>query len=99
MVILFPVPPPPFLSREELSRQMWSELERLLRAHAESTSNHQKLLDCLLELKQPPGGDTATASPVKSAGVVDGADRGSEVVKEEKPSPAMLEASLNEFDK
>lgn len=32
---------------------MWSELEALVQAHASTSDNHQKVLECLLECKKP----------------------------------------------
>lgn len=32
---------------------MWSELETLVRAHAGTSDQHGKVLDCLLECKKP----------------------------------------------
>ncbi|XP_074646913.1 integrator complex subunit 13-like [Tubulanus polymorphus] len=39
--------------RDEQYRQMWSELEQLIRSHAESSDGHQQVLECLLECKKP----------------------------------------------
>lgn len=39
--------------REQQYSQMWSELELLIRAHADTSENHQKVLECLLECKKP----------------------------------------------
>ena len=30
---------------------MWSELERFIRAHGSNSSQHKKVLDCLMECK------------------------------------------------
>ncbi|KAL3853647.1 hypothetical protein ACJMK2_017177 [Sinanodonta woodiana] len=48
--------------RDEQYRQMWSELETMVRLHASTSPMHQKVLDCLLECKKP---DDSKASPRK----------------------------------
>ena len=50
--------------REEHSRQLWSELEELIQAHSDTSSDHQQILDMLLNLK-PSYADTATAGRKK----------------------------------
>ncbi|XP_078678571.1 integrator complex subunit 13-like isoform X1 [Branchiostoma floridae x Branchiostoma belcheri] len=39
--------------RDEQYRQMWAELDTLLRAHASTSINHQKVLECLQEIRRP----------------------------------------------
>ena len=43
---------------------MWSELESLIRAHADTSPQHKAILDCLLECKKPED----SKSPKKSLG-------------------------------
>jgi len=51
------------LAREEQYRQMWSELEKFVRAHAGSSSMHHKVLECVLECKKPSVDDGHGGSP------------------------------------
>ncbi|XP_052284030.1 integrator complex subunit 13-like isoform X16 [Dreissena polymorpha] len=39
--------------REQQYSQMWSELETLVRAHANTSEAHKRVLECLLECKKP----------------------------------------------
>lgn len=39
--------------REQQYIQMWSELETMVRAHADTSPMHQKVLECLLDCKKP----------------------------------------------
>lgn len=39
--------------RDEQYRQMWSELEMLIKSYADTSPNHQKVLECLLDCKKP----------------------------------------------
>ena len=48
--------------REEQYRQMWSELEKLIGSHSNNSTNHQKVLECLMECKRPSEG---SGSPTK----------------------------------
>lgn len=41
---------------------MWSELEKLVRAHSTTSEDHGKVLECLLECKKP---SERAASPGK----------------------------------
>ncbi|CAG5133701.1 unnamed protein product [Candidula unifasciata] len=43
--------------REEQYRQLWAELETLVRAYSDTSPQHVKILECLLECKKP-GEDT-----------------------------------------
>lgn len=43
---------------------MWAELESLIRAHADSSPQHQRVLECLLKCKKPT--DDARSSPKKT---------------------------------
>jgi len=36
---------------------MWNELERFVRAHSSTSSQHVKVLECLLDCRRPPGED------------------------------------------
>lgn len=49
------------LCRDEQYKQMWAELENLIRAHADSSPQHQKVLECLLKCKKPS--DDVKSSP------------------------------------
>ena len=42
-----------YIFRDEQYRQMWSELEMLVKAYADTSPNHQKVLECLLDCKKP----------------------------------------------
>ena len=42
-----------FIIREQQYIQMWSELETMVRAHADTSPMHQKVLECLLDCKKP----------------------------------------------
>lgn len=50
------------VSREDQYRQLWAELERLIRAHADTSPQHKLILDCVLECKKVDEGrgDDAT---------------------------------------
>ncbi|KAK7493936.1 hypothetical protein BaRGS_00014818, partial [Batillaria attramentaria] len=52
--------------REEQYRQLWNELESLVRAYAATSREHEKVLECLLECKKPnpPGEDHILLHPV-----------------------------------
>lgn len=47
--------------RDEQYKQMWAELENLIRAHADSSPQHQRVLECLLKCKKPS--DDVKSSP------------------------------------
>ncbi|BFZ08247.1 hypothetical protein BsWGS_11286 [Bradybaena similaris] len=47
--------------REEQYRQLWAELETLVRAYSDTSPQHFKVLECLLECKKP-GGDPVMLS-------------------------------------
>ena len=49
--------------REEQYRQMWAELEKFVRAHAGSSSMHQRVLDCVLDCKRPSPDEGRGGSP------------------------------------
>lgn len=51
--------------REEQYKQLWNELENLVRAYSDTSSQHAKVLECLLECKKPtgPSGDQLQQSP------------------------------------
>ena len=52
--------------REEQYRQLWAELESLVRAFADTSENHSKVLDCVLNCKKPGvPEDLSTSSPAK----------------------------------
>ena len=53
-------------SSEETYRQMWAELERLIRAHSTTSPSHQKVLECLLECKRPSAAGGGGSEPEKS---------------------------------
>lgn len=73
--------------RDELYRQMWSELEKLIEAYADTSPNHQKVLDCLNDCKKP----TEDKSPKKADKVF---------VKEEKmDADSQFEQSLKTLEK
>lgn len=73
--------------RDEQYRQMWSELEMLVQAYADTSPNHQKVLDCLLDCKKP----TEDKSPKKGDKVF---------VKEEKMEvDTQIEQSWKSLDK
>ncbi|XP_048741642.2 integrator complex subunit 13-like [Ostrea edulis] len=50
--------------RDEQYKQMWAELESLIRAHADTSPQHQRVLECLLKCKKPT--DDAKSSPKKA---------------------------------
>lgn len=50
--------------REEHARQMWSELEELIQAHAGTSSGHQQIFDILCHLK-PSHTDTTSSNKKK----------------------------------
>ena len=64
---------------------MWAELEKLVRAHSDTSDNHNKVLACLLECKKPT--EEPKVSPKKAA---------SEKIKEEKEDP---ELAMREHDR
>ncbi|KAH9494545.1 Integrator complex subunit 13 [Bulinus truncatus] len=39
--------------RDELYRQLWSELEALVRSYADTSDKHNKVLECLMNCKKP----------------------------------------------
>ncbi|KAJ8047812.1 Integrator complex subunit 13 [Holothuria leucospilota] len=45
--------------REEQYRQMWSELESLIRSAADLSPDHEEILDCVLNCRKPGVGDSA----------------------------------------
>ncbi|KAK3101422.1 hypothetical protein FSP39_003458 [Pinctada imbricata] len=50
--------------RDEQYRQMWSELESLIRAHSETSPQHKAVLDCLLECKKPSPEDSKSPKKI-----------------------------------
>lgn len=40
------------LKREEQYKQMWLELEKLIRLHSSTSTNHMRVLTCLLDCKK-----------------------------------------------
>ncbi|XP_064604179.1 integrator complex subunit 13-like isoform X2 [Liolophura sinensis] len=82
------------LKREEQYRQMWSELEMLVRVYSTTSDQHNKVLDCLLELKKPSPEDfkpTTSAPPKKAPEKA--------FVKEEKMDTSNVEKGLKELDR
>lgn len=51
--------------REEQYRQVWNELEKLIRCQAGNSPGHQKVLECLLECKRPS--ESGSSSPSKKS--------------------------------
>ncbi|XP_076469020.1 integrator complex subunit 13-like [Babylonia areolata] len=51
--------------REEQYRQLWGELENLVRAYSDTSPQHAKVLECVLECKKPgpPGDDPHLSMP------------------------------------
>ncbi|XP_021342348.1 protein asunder homolog isoform X1 [Mizuhopecten yessoensis] len=73
--------------RDEQYRQMWSELEALVGAHASTSPMHQRILDCILDCKKT---DDSKPSPRK----------GEKSVKEEKMDvESQAEQSWKELEK
>ncbi|XP_064633447.1 integrator complex subunit 13-like [Lineus longissimus] len=73
--------------REEQYRQMWSEMETLVRAHVDASPNHERVLECLLLCR-------------KQDGEVKGHKKGQEVkVKEEKMETNEAEPAWKDLDK
>ena len=70
---------------------MWAELEKLVRAHADTSENHGKVLGCLLECKKPS--EDSKPSPKKGAAAAAAA---SEKIKEEREDP---ELAMKEHDR
>ena len=52
-----------FLSSDDQYRQLWSELERLIRAHADTSPQHKLILDCVLECKKADEGRGDDVTP------------------------------------
>lgn len=60
------------ISREEYARIMWAELEELVRAHAETSPDHQTVLEILRSCRpQSSADDMATSSSRKRRGTTD----------------------------
>lgn len=74
--------------RDEHYRQMWAELEKFVRAHADTSPAHEKVLECLVECKKP-------SEPSHKKG------RGSKdvEVKEEKPASPEPAVAWKELDR
>ena len=53
------------LCREEQYRQMWAELEVFVRKHCDTSANHGKVLECLLECKKPSEESKPVTTPKK----------------------------------
>lgn len=73
---------------------MWSELEMLVRAYSTTSDQHNKALDCLLELKKPSPEDLkpSTSAPPKKASE-------KAFIKEEKMDTSTVEKGLKELDR
>lgn len=71
--------------REQQYVQMWSELETMVRAHADTSPMHQKVLECLLDCKKPS--DDAKARKM------------GDKCREEKMDIAEMENTWKELDK
>ncbi|XP_071784159.1 integrator complex subunit 13-like [Asterias amurensis] len=69
--------------REEQYRQMWSELETLVRAHSATSPAHEKVLQCILDCRKPPGDEAGKTSTKRAAERV--------TVKVEKTDPDAME--------
>lgn len=67
---------------------MWAELEKFVRAHADTSPAHEKVLECLVECKKP-------SEPSHKKG------RGSKdvEVKEEKPASPEPAVAWKELDR
>ena len=72
-----------FVYREEQYRQMWSELETLVRAHSATSPAHEKVLQCILDCRKPPGDEAGKTSTKRAAERV--------TVKVEKSDPDAME--------
>ncbi|XP_071082400.1 integrator complex subunit 13-like [Haliotis cracherodii] len=75
--------------REEQYRQLWAELEMLVRAHVLTSPFHEKVLECLLECKKPS--DDAKGSPKKALE--------KSASKDEKMEVSEQEDSWKDYDK
>ncbi|XP_022105376.1 integrator complex subunit 13-like [Acanthaster planci] len=53
--------------RDEHYRQMWAELEVLVRAHSSTSPAHEKILQCLLDCRKPPGEEAGKAATKRAA--------------------------------
>ncbi|XP_038061672.1 integrator complex subunit 13-like isoform X2 [Patiria miniata] len=53
--------------RDEHYRQMWSELEVLVRAHSNTSPAHEKILQCLLDCRKPPGDEAGKMATKRAA--------------------------------
>lgn len=70
--------------KDEQFRQLWMELERLVRCYADTSSEHRALLDCLLKCKKPSHGSLAESDlQGYSNGMSGGMMHGVEFIKEE----------------
>lgn len=67
---------------------MWSELEKFIRAHSDTSPMHHKILECLLECKKPEDIKPLEQPKLKT-----------ESVKEEKPSEVQLDLAWKEYDR
>lgn len=56
------------LCRDEQYKQMWAELENLIRAHVDSSPKHQRVLDCPLKCKKPSDDVKSSPSSTTEAG-------------------------------
>eukprot|EP00105_Crassostrea_gigas_P046274 XP_019930422.1 PREDICTED: protein asunder homolog isoform X1 [Crassostrea gigas] len=54
--------------RDEQYKQMWAELENLIRAHVDSSPKHQRVLDCPLKCKKPSDDVKSSPSSTTEAG-------------------------------
>ena len=50
--------------REEQYRQLWTEMEQLIRNYASESARHAAILECLLECKKPS--EEVKSSPKKT---------------------------------
>ena len=73
---------------------MWSELEQLVRAHVDNSEDHQKILECILECRQPDSSSgKAGGSPTKRSASQ------AAVVKEEKMDTSDPDSAWAEINK
>ena len=56
-----------FIIRDEQYRQMWSEMEVLVRAASSTSPAHQQVLECLLDCRKPALDDPNRASTKRTA--------------------------------
>ena len=58
-------------SRDEQYRQMWNELEKLVKVHSENSFMHKKILDCLRECRKPDPNAKQSVEKESSLSVTD----------------------------